>query len=1235
MINQIMRNRYPVSKTIRFELIPYGMASEQVEDFRKEAATLIQADLDRAKAYPNVKVVLDDYYRDYLDNVLPLISLQPDDYTQAYNLFILWKKDLKNKPNRDNYLKAEKELRKTIAKDLSAFAEEYQLNKFSKIFSRKEGTIYPWLKNRYKNGLIDEEEYFNQKNSLELFDEFTGYFSKYQENRNNLFADGKASSISNRSIDQNMRFYFQNCIAYQNIKDKYPDLTEQLKQYSQYFQPEYYGKFLTQEGINDYNLQVGRARGSDDIPGINQRINLFRQKNKITSRDLPIMAHLFKQILSKQDKFEIDEITNDEELFERLREVLPIANRQVKRIAEYTREYINPSTAPGIFINPKSISELSHSVFGVWDLLQNAIDTRKARSLTELELASSSLINQIELNERPARNSIIAWFNSFDETSLQTAIEKMDFLDSVNALDLDRSMPSLKNPDGGEGYQQISKIKAALDEIQTAIHRFKPLILEEDGVNQENLDMDFYINLTEIYSDLEQFTKPYNVIRNYLTKKPYKTDKIKINFNKPTFLKGWDINKIEDNFNVFFEKDGLFYLGFLLPHAKKLFSNTNKIHYECTNEIPHFRLMQYKQVSGSNKMFSKVFFSKKELERYKPSEEILKLRDTKEHTPGGNNPEAKNKWLRFMIDSVAKHPEWNEYFDFHFKQPEEYSTIMEFFDDADAQMYSMGYINVSDTYIHSAIADGKMYMFQLHTKDFSPASKGTPNLHTLIWRGLFSEENLKNLKNFDQPMIKLNGEAELFLREKSISVKNPTHPANEPIPRKQINSENGTSQFHYGIVKDRRFTKDKFFLHIPITLNFRMPKVSNDSFNRNVNLAVLEDPSVHIIGVDRGERNLITFVVINRKGEIVEQGSLNKIGNDFPVDYQKLLDHKEKERDQARKSWGTIEQIKDLKRGYISGAVYKLTRLIEKYNAIVILENLNIGFKRSRQKIEKQVYQNFEKGLIQKLNYLTFKERKNDEPGGILQGYQLSFPFESFEKIRNQTGILYYVPASYTSNICPRTGYINQGFYRYDNLSNAKAYLASFNSIRYNATEDYFEFDVDFKKIRNKQAIGRTTWILCSAGSERVSYSKKEGYKIHDATQELKGFFARNSVSFESQKDLIPAILQIDSAGEIKHLISIIQLIMQLRNTTPGTESENDYILSPIKDSEGQFYDSRSPKHDKNGLPVEPTDADTNGAYHIALKGLQMISHIDESGRLGTVNNQSLLSEFLSLSQHS
>lgn len=56
-----------------------------------------------------------------------------------------------------------------------------------------------------------------------------------------------------------------------------------------------------------------------------------------------------------------------------------------------------------------------------------------------------------------------------------------------------------------------------------------------------------------------------------------------------------------------------------------------------------------------------------------------------------------------------------------------------------------------------------------------------------------------------------------------------------------------------------------------------------------------------------------------------------------------------------------------------------------------------------------------------------------------------------------------------------------------------------------------------------------------------------------------------------------------------------------MRNSNP--ETGEDRILSPVKDKNGNFYDSS--KYDEKSK--FPCDADANGAYNIARKGLWIV----------------------------
>ena len=59
----------------------------------------------------------------------------------------------------------------------------------------------------------------------------------------------------------------------------------------------------------------------------------------------------------------------------------------------------------------------------------------------------------------------------------------------------------------------------------------------------------------------------------------------------------------------------------------------------------------------------------------------------------------------------------------------------------------------------------------------------------------------------------------------------------------------------------------------------------------------------------------------------------------------------------------------------------------------------------------------------------------------------------------------------------------------------------------------------------------------------------------------------------------------------------------------------NNYILSPVADRDGKFFDSRS------AGGILPENADANGAYHIALKGLLTLKTLKE-GRVSPMKNK-------------
>ena len=178
------------------------------------------------------------------------------------------------------------------------------------------------------------------------------------------------------------------------------------------------------------------------------------------------------------------------------------------------------------------------------------------------------------------------------------------------------------------------------------------------------------------------------------------------------------------------------------------------------------------------------------------------------------------------------------------------------------------------------------------------------------------------------------------------------------------------------------------------------------------------------------------------------------------------MNEKEKNRKDARENRDTIENIKNLKDGYISQVVHQLANLILKYNAVIVLEDLNGGFKIRRQKIEKAAYQKLELDLAKKLNYLVLKEAKNEEPGSATNAYQLCPLVNNYGDIKGkQRGIMFYTRANYTSITDPASGrrknlYLKEG----KKGEEMRAQILNFTSIGYDEQKSAFYFTYNPKK---------------------------------------------------------------------------------------------------------------------------------------------------------------------------
>ena len=419
------------------------------------------------------------------------------------------------------------------------------------------------------------------------------------------------------------------------------------------------------------------------------------------------------------------------------------------------------------------------------------------------------------------------------------------------------------------------------------------------------------------------------------------------------------------------------------------------------------------------------------------------------------------------------------------------------------------------------------------------------------------------------------------------------------------------------ITKDARFTEDKFLFHVPIAINFKSPDKPL-KFNDKVQECLRENSNVKVVGIDRGERNLLYLTLVDSDGNILEQRSLNSVvrtredGVSESTEYQKKLVQMERARDNARKNWDEIGVIKDLKEGYLSVVVHEIARMMVENNAIVVLEDLNVGFKQGRFAIERQVYQKFEKALIDKLNYLVFKDRGMDCAGGLLHGYQLTDAFESFDKIGKQTGFIFYVPAGYTSKIDPTTGFTNLfNTKKCTNAQGIRDFFLAFDSILWDTSRKAFAFSFDYDNFKTSNQSHITKWTVYSAKRRLVFDKDIKGPKGINPTEEILKALEKRGIAVSDGVDLKSIIEETEPSKEnawfFHKVFYAFDKTLQMRNS--DSKTGEDYIESPVLNGNGEFFDSRKASKE---LPI---DADANGAYHIAMKGVQLLEEIIAQGK--------------------
>ena len=343
--------------------------------------------------------------------------------------------------------------------------------------------------------------------------------------------------------------------------------------------------------------------------GLNQKLNQSKAIEKLQFKPLK------KQILGESNRLSkpIEMFESDEDVIQAINDYYQRTKATVSRLQQLRRELLNGQFNDfGIYLsNNQTLTTLSHRWLGHWDEIKECAIQYNAKG---------ALLTK---SKRDKQNARFNKQSSIKLTDIQDWVddryEQKNLIEYLKSLDLNDTFESYNKK-----YQQfeatINKLKdqslrtnkKAKEDIQAfldiGITIYKTLELFKGNGDESDRDIQFYSILdTEMNVLDEMLFSIYNKSRNYLTKKPYSLEKFKLNFETTTLLNGWAQSKERDNLGVILQKDQNYYLAILNTKHKKVFDEATELTHGAV-----YKKMNYNLLPGPNKMFPKVFFSKKD-----------------------------------------------------------------------------------------------------------------------------------------------------------------------------------------------------------------------------------------------------------------------------------------------------------------------------------------------------------------------------------------------------------------------------------------------------------------------------------------------------------------------------------------------------------------------------------------------------------------------------------------------
>lgn len=1246
------------------------------------------------KAYLALKPILDSIHEQFITLALQSDEAKKIDFSDYYEKYIKSEKlDIEEKRLRAEigklYLVPAKQF--AVIKNGKSNLKEskpYEVLTDRLILSFIEQNITSYTDK------IPEEEL---KKHLESFNGFFTYFSGFNINRENYYAtkEEKSTAVATRIVHENLPFFCNNIIRFEKNKDIYKKMYDELKTNNretkiktetgekeaepiseEIFNIAHFSKCLSQSQIEAYNEIIGNN---------NLLINLYNQlHSKDTDfRRIQLFETLYKQIgcgkkknlfiqllKDSEEDLSAEQIKSGEILsLEKLLNTVGNATEiyfteskdtlEILTIPDFIKYVENCNNWKGIYWNKTAVTSISNRYFMNWHDIADKLSKNSACATY-----NKNREEQIKLNDAVELEGL---FSVLDEEKTENVFKKSVIEDFKDIINLENSTSKnlikilchnaetaisdvvnkkekillLKRNNNTETAKEdnfVSTIKNWFDSILDALHFIKFFEVRETKTkgNILNSEVKEAVNLL-LHSENVAWFKWYDLVRNYLTKKPQddvKDNMLKLNFGSSSLLGGWSDGQEKIKIATILKYENSLYLGILKD--KYIFDTSDE-------NNPIYK----KDGKGSRLILRNLGFKTLAGKGFK-SEFGISYSDL-----GKKDPEKAINSLKQIIESkyISKYPALKIILEKKYNDKKQFDLDI---NDILKDCYTCSFENIDWVTVKEKEKSGDLFLFKIWTKDFSSKSDGHKNLQTIYWENIFTESSMHQLcagaEIFMRKPIKtkipyLHKSNSLilckkgvpdFIYEKVKTIIQNNNDATESEIRdiikknskeillgEKINFDLSLLKFskkNHEIIKDKRFYGDnKYFFYCPIKLNYssviyKSSILGYSEVNNKVNDVIQKADNITYLGIDRGEKHLIYTCMVDSTGKIIECKSQNKINE---TDYNQKLSEVAENRQNARKNWQAIGNISNLKEGYISNVVHNIVTQAISNPTYIVLEDLNTEMKRGRQKIEKQVYQKFEVALAKKLNFVVDKTAKENELASVGKALQLTPPIANYQDIENkkQFGIMLYTRANYTSVTDPLTGwrktiYLKKGSEEYTK----KEILENFTDIGFDGKDYFFEYIEKHAGKKWKMYSGKDGESLPRYQNNKKQLEdnaiwEPEKVDVNSLLDELFKDFDKNKSLKEQLVNNEHKLNKVSSRKETAwdSMRYVIDTIQHIRNTGK-TEDDCNFLYSPVRDENGIHYDSRN----YPGNVELPGDADANGAYNIARKGLIMDAHIKQ-----------------------